>query len=221
MIRPTSSSAELTSFIGQYVRGKKVLDVGCMNHSLDATEDERWLHGQVARNAGSVLGLDILESEVAQLRKRGFKMVCADAITVDLGDTFDVIVAGELIEHIEDPAAFLRNMRKHLTSDGELVITTPNVFFGLHFVESMLRSPDEVWNPEHVAWYCYFTLEKLLNRTGLKAVKCIYFTRSRKFRKILNTLGIKTCPGVLASTLVFIARRDDAHESSAVASVVA
>src|SRR5580704_14520501 len=154
MIRPTSSSAEITGFIGEYVRGKQVLDVGCVNHNLELAGDERWLHGQVVRNARSVLGMDILESEVAQLRQRGFDMICANAITTDLGDKFETIVAGELIEHIEDPGAFLRNMRRHLTDDGELVLTTPNVFFGLHFVESMMRSPDEVWNPEHVAWYC-------------------------------------------------------------------
>jgi 2-polyprenyl-3-methyl-5-hydroxy-6-metoxy-1,4-benzoquinol methylase len=208
MIRPTTSSADLTTFIGEFVRGKKVLDIGCMNHSADASSDERWLHGHVVRNAGSVLGVDILESDVAKLKQQGFNMVCANAITTDLGDTFDTIIAGELIEHIEDPGMFLRNMRKHLTNDGELLLTTPNVFFGLHFVESIFKSPYNTWNPEHVSWYCYFTLENLLKRAGLTAVKCIYFTRSRKLRRILRMFGAG-CPAVLASTVVMIAKRDD------------
>ena len=103
MFSATSTSQELTAWVGDFVRGRKVLDVGCMNHSVSASDDERWLHGHVVRNAASCLGLDILESDVAQLRARGFNMVCGDAITCDLGDTFDVIVAGELIEHVEDP----------------------------------------------------------------------------------------------------------------------
>ena len=214
MIRPTTSSGELTAFIGEFVRGKRVLDIGCMNHSASASADTRWLHGHVVRNAGSVLGLDILESDVAQLREQGFNMVCGDAMTVDLGDTFRTIIAGELIEHIEDPGMFLRNMRKHLASDGELLITTPNVFFGLHFAESIFRSPYDAWNPQHVAWYDYFTLENLLNRAGLTAVKCIYFTRSRKLQKVLRFFGSK-CPMVLASTIVMIAKRDDAPAAAA------
>ena len=214
MIRPTTSSADLTTFIGEFVRGKKVLDIGCMDHTARASSDERWLHGHVARNAGSVLGLDILESDVAELRQQGFNMVCDDAITADLGDTFQTIIAGELIEHIEDPGKFLRNMRKHLTSDGELLLTTPNVFFALHFIESIFKSPYNTWNSQHVAWYCYFTLENLLNRTGLTAVRCIYFTRSRKLRKVLRFFGT-SCPVVLASTVVMIAKRDDAPATAA------
>jgi 2-polyprenyl-3-methyl-5-hydroxy-6-metoxy-1,4-benzoquinol methylase len=219
MIRPTASNGDITVFIGEFVRGKKVLDIGCMNHSVGASDDERWLHGHVVRNAGSVLGVDILESDVAQLRQRGFNMVCADAIVADLGDTFDTIVAGELIEHLEDPGMFLRNMRRHLTSDGELLLTTPNVFFGLHFFESIFRSPYQAWNRQHVAWYCYFTLENLLDRAGLKATKCIYFTRSRKLRKILNLIGL-SCPAVLASTVVMIAKRDTAFAPAGTSSPV-
>jgi 2-polyprenyl-3-methyl-5-hydroxy-6-metoxy-1,4-benzoquinol methylase len=209
MIRPTTSSGELAIFISDFVRGKKVLDVGCMAHSIDSADIEGWLHGYVVKNAASTLGLDILESDVALLRQRGFNVVCADAITTDLGDTFDTIIAGELIEHIENPGAFLSNMRRHLTADGELLITTPNVFFGLHFLESVFRSPYQSWNPQHVAWYCYFTLENMFSRAGLKATRCIYFTRSRKLRKILNLFGV-SCPAVLASTLLMIGRRDAA-----------
>jgi 2-polyprenyl-3-methyl-5-hydroxy-6-metoxy-1,4-benzoquinol methylase len=209
MIYPDTSSGDLTSFVGEFVKGKKVLDIGCMNHSANAASDDRWLHGHVVRNADSVLGVDILEADVETLRKKGFNMVCADAITTDLGDTFDIIIAGELIEHIEDPGMFLRNMRKHLTTRGQLLLTTPNVFFGLHFFESIFKSPYNTWNEQHVAWYCYFTLENLLQRAGLTAVKCIYFTRSRKLRKILGTFTRK-CPAILASTVVIIASRDDA-----------
>jgi SAM-dependent methyltransferase len=214
MIRPTTSSGELAIFIGDFVRGKKALDIGCMAHGVGAADEEGWLHGYVVRNAGSTLGVDILESDVAALRAKGFNVVCADAITADLGDTFDTIVAGELIEHIENPGAFLSNMRRHLTKDGELLITTPNVFFGLHFFESLFKSPYDSWNPQHVAWYCYFTLENMFARAGLKATRCIYFTRGRRLRKLLNTFGLR-CPAVLASTVLMTAKRDDSGEPAA------
>jgi SAM-dependent methyltransferase len=44
-----------------------------------------------------------------------------------LGDRrFDSIIAGELIEHLEDPYAFLRRLRGLLTPGGHLVLSTPN-----------------------------------------------------------------------------------------------
>jgi hypothetical protein len=101
-------------------------------------------------------------------------------------------------------------MRRHLAARGELLITTPNGFFGLHFAEFLFKSvPHESWNEQHVAWYCYFTLQNLLERAGLTPVRCIYFTRSRKLRGLLSRLG-SGCPPVLASTLVVIAKRNDA-----------
>lgn len=47
----------------------------------------------------------------------------------DLG-TFDCIVAIELIEHLENPAHFLRNAASCLVPDGKLIVTTPNIESG-------------------------------------------------------------------------------------------
>lgn len=47
----------------------------------------------------------------------------------DLG-TFDLIVAIELVEHMENPAHFLRNAAKCLDSKGTLLVTTPNIESG-------------------------------------------------------------------------------------------
>lgn len=206
MVKPTGSTERIQDVISELVRGKVVLDVGCVQHSADNQDSDTWLHRYLVRSAASVLGVDIIQTEVARLSDRGYKVICADAVSLDLDEAFDVITAGEIIEHLDEPGAFLRNMEKHLRDEGMLVLTTPNVFFGVHFIESLVMSPYRRWNPEHVAWYCYFTLENLLTRNGFYMDRCVYFTRSRKLRMALRWLRLG-CGSFFASTLLVIARK--------------
>jgi 2-polyprenyl-3-methyl-5-hydroxy-6-metoxy-1,4-benzoquinol methylase len=199
-------NSRIQEFLSQFVQGKTVLDVGCVDHSASVELEDHWLHKYLARSARSILGLDILESDATELRRRGYEVVCGDAITVCLNRTFDVVVAGEIIEHIEDPGAFVSNMARHLNEQGQLVITTPHAFFFLHFLESIFSSAARRWNPQHVAWYCPFTLENLLRRNNLEVVSCYYFTRSPKLRRLMEFAHLP-CYGVVASSILVIARK--------------
>ena len=51
-----------------------------------------------------------------------------DAQTFRISAMFDTIVAGEVIEHLENPAQFLARAHEHLKPDGRLVLTTPYAF---------------------------------------------------------------------------------------------
>lgn len=201
-------SGKVQDFIADLVRGKNVLDVGCVDHSANVEAEDTWLHKHVLRTARSVVGLDLLETEAAKLNAKGYNIRSGDACTVFLGETFDVIVAGELIEHVDSSAAFLSNMSRHLNHHGRLVLTTPNAFFFLHFLESIFTDVSKRWNPEHVAWYDPFTLRNLMTRCGLEVESCYYFTRSRKLQRVLGALHIPVY-GVVASSILMIARRKE------------
>lgn len=205
MIKTRTSKEPIERFIARLVAGKKVLDVGCVDHSAEREAQHTWLHRHLADSASSIIGLDLLEDEVRQLAGKGYRVVCGDAVTVDLSDQFDVIVAGELIEHVDNPGGFVANMARHLKPDGMFVITTPNPFYALHFIEFMVSSPERCWNPEHVSWFCPFVIENLLKRHGMFLDDCIFFARSRKLRKLFGLLNLP-CPRVLASTVLAIAR---------------
>jgi 2-polyprenyl-3-methyl-5-hydroxy-6-metoxy-1,4-benzoquinol methylase len=201
-----SLNSNIQYFLSRFVQGKTVLDVGCVDHSASVERADHWLHKHLARSAGSILGLDILESDVDELRGRGYEMECGDAATVSLNRRFDVVVAGEIIEHVDDPAALVRNMARHLNDDGHLVVTTPHVFFFLHFLESIFSDGERRWNQEHVAWYCPFVLHNLLRRNNFEIESCYYFTRSRKLNRLME-LAHLPCFGVIASSILVIARK--------------
>lgn len=199
-------SGTVQHFLADFVRGKHVLDVGCVDHNAALEGTDTWLHKHIARSAKSTVGLDLLESEAAKLRQRGYDIRCGDACVVSLDRTFDVVVAGEIIEHIDNPAAFVSNMAIHLNDQGRMLITTPHAFFFLHFLESIFSAGERRWNREHVSWYCPFTLENLLRRSGLEVEACYYFTRSRKLRRVLDLLHVP-CYGFLASSILVVARK--------------
>ena len=147
--------------------GKSVLDLGCIDHSWRASVDNpAWLHGRIAGVARECRGVDYLADDVAKLRARGWDIVAGDVLRDEPPGTYEVVVAGDLIEHLEDPAAFLEYVAAALEPDGVAVITTPNPFYLGQTVEIMLRR-NPVVNPEHTAWFDPFTLSRLAERTPL------------------------------------------------------
>ena len=113
-------------------QGRSVLDIGAVAHDSLRMDSPTWLHGRLAAAAASCLAVDILPDGVEAMRARGF-----DAVVHDLSNgvgplaargPFEVIVAGEIIEHVPDQGMLFRTAQELLAEDGELVITTPNPF---------------------------------------------------------------------------------------------
>ena len=162
------------------VKGKKVLDVGCVGNTAGDAAQPDWLHHLVCQYAAEVVGLDIAAEAVAALREQGHNIVSGDAETADLGQTFDCIVAGELIEHLSNAGQFLANMRRHLEPGGTILLTTPNPFYPFRSLEILLRGATRV-NPEHTCWYCPTTLKNALSRAGYQEIELHYVNYTSRF----------------------------------------
>jgi SAM-dependent methyltransferase len=76
----------------------------------------------------------------------------------------DVIVAGEIIEHLDAPGSFLRAMRLLVKPDGMLIVTTPNAYRPLNVVAPLFGF--ELIHPDHTAWHSPHTLACLMTRNG-------------------------------------------------------
>jgi SAM-dependent methyltransferase len=172
----TVQPAEELPFVGDgvlttirpFITGRDVLDVGCVEHSLDRRNRERlWVHDFLRRFARSVVGIDIESEEVKRLQAEGYDVYCGNAETFDLGRTYDVVFAGELIEHLANPGLFLERCRRHLGPEGLLILTTPNAFSLYCLLKVLVRwSIEPCTNAQHTCWYSPEVLRHLLGRCG-------------------------------------------------------
>ncbi len=61
-------------------------------------------------------------------KEERFSHYCADLQTYTPSDKFDLIIAIDIMEHIENDRAVLNNFRKVLNKEGKLIISTPSTF---------------------------------------------------------------------------------------------
>lgn len=180
-------------FLSGLVRGKNVLDIGCVEHSFENSvkRGSRWLHKRIKDNAASVLGLDYEEEEVVKMQQAGYNVIQADAENFDLNQTYDIVMAGELLEHLSNPGKFLTCARRHLKPDGRLVLTTPNANCLIYFLENLILG-HEIDNIDHVAIYSPTTISQLLQRHGLVVEKHLFLAENTSFHHQALTAKILT-----------------------------
>lgn len=109
-------------------RGRKVLDVGVVEHFHENRHRNRWLHRELAEVASSCKGIDILADDVEVLRGQGFDVETHDLTEAPMAERYELVVMGEIVEHLGAPEPFLRNVRESLADGGRVVLTTPNPY---------------------------------------------------------------------------------------------
>jgi SAM-dependent methyltransferase len=152
-------------------RAKRVIDLGFVDEGRMATKrtQRAWLHELLSRSARELVGIDADADGVLLARTLGFDAYAADCqSTTDLMnlevDPADVVIAGELIEHLDRPGDFLDAVKTLVKPTGALVVTTPNASRLTNLLGSLTHR--ELANPDHVAWYSWHTLKTLLERHG-------------------------------------------------------
>lgn len=199
-------------FIKFYVEDKKVLDVGPAElvGTVHRFKEDRWMHKRIISVATEVVGLEINEEQVRALRDMGYDIRLGDAESFDLGETFDVIVAGELIEHLSNPGKFLECARRHLRPNGVLLLTTPNRFGALDFFKALRRNRVPSYGKpiaKHVMYFDEDLIKSLLTRHGFSDIIVTYYEAvgnlPKDFKtKLLNALLRRYRPVLLPGLLV-------------------
>jgi 2-polyprenyl-6-hydroxyphenyl methylase/3-demethylubiquinone-9 3-methyltransferase len=150
-------------------QGARVLDVGC---------GEGWFTAELARAGARVVGVDVAAEPLRRARARDRELDLR-VIPIDgpwqLADaSFDVVWAGEVIEHVFDTAAWLSEVRRVLRSGGRLLLSTPAL--GPLALARMALSPrafTERFDPlgDHLRFYSRQTLTELLDEFGFESIE--------------------------------------------------
>ncbi len=158
---------DLLGHVESLVRGKRVLDIGVVSHSARYFDLPNWRHGRIHKAASYCVGIDILEPLVNDLNGRGFNVRCVDATSeVDMGERFDVIFIGDVVEHVDNAVLLLKFAARHLAPGASLYVTTPNPF-SRKFFRQFKRDGVMVVNLDHIAWITPTLAMELARRAGI------------------------------------------------------
>lgn len=166
---------------------------------------ERWLHGRIRATAPEVIGIDSERSVVEELRSEGMTDIhwgdAQNLAALDFG-RFDLVIAGEIIEHLPNPGRMMEGARSVLTEDGHLIITAPNAFCARRTLRVLLGV--ESVHEDHVAYYSHRMLQRLAAMYGYRVVdQCSYRLKNRKpflpylLERIAGALSPNLCEGVI------------------------
>ena len=103
---------------------KKILEFGCGEAPLGAALK--------ARQKCRVVGIEIDRHAAAIAKKRIDDVYCGDVreIVELLQETFDWIIGGDIVEHLDEPWSFLSELRHICAPGGHLLLSIPNVAHG-------------------------------------------------------------------------------------------
>jgi len=148
-------------------KNKKVLEIGCTTGYISKSLKE---------NDCTIIGIEIDEESV-----KVAKEYCGNVIVADVENLselpypekyFDVLLFGDILEHLKDPLRVMRNLKRYLSSDGYIVASIPNVAH----IYPRLKLLFGKWDYEDIG---------LLDRTHLR-----FFTK-RSARRLISDAGFK------------------------------
>jgi trans-aconitate methyltransferase len=168
---PVRRPVQRLPYVVERCRGRAVLDLGCHDETADAKRGtEHWAHGQIARAARAVLGVDSspqipaggLDTGPTSRIVRGDVMQLGPLVA---GVEIEVVIAGELLEHLGDALGFLSALAR-LLPGRELVATTPNATSLTNVLGAALAR--ESTHADHLQVYSFKTLNTLAARAGFQ-----------------------------------------------------
>ena len=161
-------------------RRPRILDVGCGTGA----------NLLMLSKYGEAEGVDISEDALAFCRERGLDRVrlgAGEKLPYDDG-TFDLVTAFDVVEHMDDDLAGLREMRRVLRPGGRVLLFVPTFMF-------LWGLQDEVSN--HRRRYRLPELRRVLEQAGFEIERTTYanitfFLPILLMRQLMRLTGIKT-----------------------------
>ncbi len=164
-VRAERIASRMELFAG-ILKGKRSLHVGCADWPLydPATN----LHCALMRDGYAIDGYDPRSDAILEMNKECSRWL-SGRLYDDLSQVgeYEVVLAPEVIEHVENAGLFLQSMDNVLENGGTLVLTAPNAL-SASAAERGHWEPGtyfEIVHPDHVCWYSPYTLSHIVRKT--------------------------------------------------------
>ena len=184
------------------------LDVGCSSGNLGAA--------LIEYKSCRVHGIDINPQALLEASHKGYEQVYSldlirnpDGLSQVPDSLYDFIVCADVLEHLVTPEFILSILANKLRPGGSMVISLPNVAFGLNRLQLLLGN----WNyrefgildKTHLRFYTIHSGIKLVKECGLEVLKVHPYNQFGVLR-LLNPLN-HIFPGFFAYQFIIIASR--------------
>ena len=159
--RELSVYSEIFNRIKYFNQNSKYLEIGIGNGEMLA----------VALEMGyNVSAVEICKEDCENISNAlGVDIVWADFANYHTDEKFDVIVMGDVIEHVIEPIKMIKKAYDLLEENGVLWLSTPN--FNSSFTR-MKKFTDPMWNQKnHFTYFSYETLKPFIEKIGFKIVR--------------------------------------------------
>lgn len=186
------------------VRGGRLLDVGCGEGHLRPFVDDL-LDAYVGND---IIRYDQFPSDVE------FLTTDLDNGRVPVNDgEMDVVTAVEVIEHLENPRAFVRELARCIRPGGLLVVSTPNQLSGLSMLTLAIKRRhaafQDVHYPAHITALLEVDLVRMAAEAGLIDA-CIHYTHFGRIvftpRHYPRSLA-RWFPRLMSDNIILVARK--------------
>ena len=192
--------------------GKHVLELGCATGYITRLLTQEY-HCRVT-------GVEYMPEAAEQARPYCAKLVIGDveseAVLQHLDGLYDVILAGDVLEHLRYPDRLLTRLRSALRPSGYWVISVPNIAHWSARKELLLGrfnfTARGIMDASHLRWFTIHTLTEMLHRTGyavmrLEAVYTVPWQDRLRLRSLARRLQrAKIAPGLFGYQLVVQAK---------------
>jgi 2-polyprenyl-3-methyl-5-hydroxy-6-metoxy-1,4-benzoquinol methylase len=176
-------------------RDKRVLELGCASGYMS--------HVLADSFGCTVTGVELHAEAARQAREFCIRVIEADLDTVDwtgvLGDdSFDVIIAADVLEHVRKPVALLEAVRSHLADGGYLVASIPNLAHASVLVELLngrfFYQPYGLLDDTHIRFFTRDTIFECFERAGFAVShleRIVVPPEQTEFRTDLSALSVE------------------------------
>lgn len=170
-----SSHNQISRWLQNQTKNKKVLDIGCaggfLAHALGngwkgelfgIERDYSWANSKDLKKYKKIYWLDLETKDITRVLKKADK-------------NFDIVVAADILEHLQKPEKTLEEIKKILRPEGYLMVSLPNSNYLpvliIRLIFPKFRMSKGPLDRTHKHFYNLESAKKILQKNNFKVIK--------------------------------------------------